>query len=169
MIYIYIITHPKFKGWIKLGRTTNLLKRLDSYQTGCPYRKYYIEYSKLVDYNEINLIENYFRIKVSSNGFEWYKCSVKYAINLIEDIILNNISNINTTIKDNKLTKRKYIYIVEDNNIQCNTLKELLDFLNFTQTDMAKICNGFQYKNPIIYKDYTIRREKVKQRQVKGE
>lgn len=85
--YIYIIVHPKFEGWIKLGRTVDLKKRLDGYQTGCPFRDYKIVYSKFIP-NTITVtnIENYFKTTVHNNGFEWFNISVEDAISIIENL-----------------------------------------------------------------------------------
>ena len=84
--YIYIVIHPKFKGWVKIGRTTNCLERLRQYQTGCPLRDYKMVYQKFIP-NSITVtnIENYFKINIHNNGFEWYKCTVETAINIIEN------------------------------------------------------------------------------------
>lgn len=38
--YVYIIVHPKFPGWVKVGQTTNPRRRLGSYNTGDPFRGY---------------------------------------------------------------------------------------------------------------------------------
>jgi hypothetical protein len=38
--FIYVIAHPKFPGWVKVGQTTNTRSRLSSYNTGDPERGY---------------------------------------------------------------------------------------------------------------------------------
>jgi hypothetical protein len=43
--YLYIISNENFKGWLKVGVTTNLKNRLHTYQTASPYRNYKLEYS----------------------------------------------------------------------------------------------------------------------------
>lgn len=43
--YLYIVTNPAFKGWIKFGTTWNLTDRLHVYQTGDPFRQFKLEYS----------------------------------------------------------------------------------------------------------------------------
>jgi predicted GIY-YIG superfamily endonuclease len=43
--YLYIISNENFPGWIKVGSTTNLKTRLQTYQTASPYRNYILEYS----------------------------------------------------------------------------------------------------------------------------
>lgn len=84
-MYIYIITHPKFPGWIKLGRTNNINIRLSHYQTCCPDRDYRIEFKLKTKYTYN--IENYFENSIKNNGYEWFKCSVEFAIYKINDIL----------------------------------------------------------------------------------
>ena len=43
--YLYIITNDAFPGWVKVGTTENLSKRLHTYQTGDPLRRYKVVYS----------------------------------------------------------------------------------------------------------------------------
>lgn len=43
--FVYLITHPNFPGWIKIGSTTNLARRLGSYNTGDPLRRYRLEFA----------------------------------------------------------------------------------------------------------------------------
>ena len=43
--YLYIISNENFPGWIKIGTTKDLNKRLQTYQTASPHRNYVLEYS----------------------------------------------------------------------------------------------------------------------------
>ncbi len=45
---VYLISNPAFPGYLKVGITNNLLKRLSSYQTYDPLRRYKIEHYKVV-------------------------------------------------------------------------------------------------------------------------
>lgn len=42
--FVYIISHPHLDG-IKIGRAFDPYSRLSSYQTGCPYREYKLDYA----------------------------------------------------------------------------------------------------------------------------
>ncbi|WP_072338944.1 GIY-YIG nuclease family protein [Devosia enhydra] len=40
--YVYVITHPHFPGWVKVGQTNDPRRRLSSYNTGDPDRGYHL-------------------------------------------------------------------------------------------------------------------------------
>lgn len=104
-MYIYIITHPKFEGWIKLGRTNNLQNRLNSYQTGCPNREYKIDYFKEVNIDQAYSIEKHFNTFIKNNGYEWFNISIEEGINTINTVIENKISYIK--FEDRYVCKKK--------------------------------------------------------------
>lgn len=76
---MYIISNPAFKGWLKVGRTVEIEKRLNSYQTADPLRSYKLEYLTPIDYP--TAIENY--LKPFSKG-EWIYCELDKVIKAIE-------------------------------------------------------------------------------------
>ena len=82
--YIYIISNPAFKGWNKIGKTTDLLARLSCYQTGDPYRAYKLEY--YMEVKDANIHEEHFRnISDDING-EWIKLSLHKIIKMIHKL-----------------------------------------------------------------------------------
>lgn len=87
-LYAYIVTNSSYTGWIKLGRTINLKKRISDYQTCSPYRNYKYEWYKEVTTSQMRLIENHFSINVRSNGCEWFRCDVKDAILIINNLLM---------------------------------------------------------------------------------
>jgi len=135
-MYIYVITHPKFKGWIKLGRSINIVNRLENYQTYCPDRDFKLEFSIKTEY--VYIIEVYFANNVPGNR-EWYKCSAEFAIKTINETI-DAIAKNENYYSDQIQTcgKLHYIYIV-DNFTKFERLEELLDY--------TKISQGVYYKN----------------------
>ena len=42
--YLYVLSNENYKGWLKLGITKNMTKRLRTYQTGDPFRGYKVEF-----------------------------------------------------------------------------------------------------------------------------
>lgn len=73
--YIYIITHPKFEGWVKLGRTNNPTERLRSYQTGCPNREYVMNFVIETKREYLEYIENYIH-SLYRGEYEWYESTI---------------------------------------------------------------------------------------------
>jgi predicted GIY-YIG superfamily endonuclease len=54
---LYIVANPSFKEFIKIGITKDLKKRLNTYQTADPFRKYYVK--KYVFIQDVRKIESY--------------------------------------------------------------------------------------------------------------
>lgn len=44
--YLYVITHPKFAGYCKVGRTADLKSRLNVYNCSCPHRRFTYTYTR---------------------------------------------------------------------------------------------------------------------------
>ena len=86
--YIYIVIHPKFEGWLKVGRSLNLLERLNTYQVCCPNREFSYGYTKELSLDKIRLVENYFKTNIHNNGYEWFECTLEKAITIIEELLI---------------------------------------------------------------------------------
>ncbi len=127
-MYIYVITHPNYNGWIKLGRASNIEERLRSYQTHDPYRAFKLEFRAVVIPNVCKYIENYFKNNISGNGYEWFKCNVDDAIATIEKLRRDQIP----TPKYDKPARYKYHYIINGND-EFNTLPEVVKFLGYSK------------------------------------
>ena len=89
--YIYIITHPLYSEWIKIGQTVNPEMRLKSYQTHDPTRSYEIYFK--IKTNAVWYIERYFREYIKSNGYEWFKISMQRAKKIILKLIKEDIES----------------------------------------------------------------------------
>ena len=113
-MYLYIITHPKFEGWLKLGSTVNPQKRLDGYQVCVPDRAYIIAFQ--IETKKPFVIERYFNEHVAGNGTEWYKCTLGFAVDLIRELLAND-AIIETSRPHNHLQKVnrfiKFDYLVK--------------------------------------------------------
>jgi len=172
-MYIYIITHPKFKGWIKLGRTENLKLRLTHYQTTCPFRAFKIEY--FIETKHVKIIESYFTHNIKNNGYEWFHCSVKYGIKKITeqlkimeagyfDLKQKRKSNyIKTNVKaDHHIYHNRYDYLVDGKIF--NSIKDLAKYINITVSTFNGIMythsNYFRPGKVLNIKGYKIIRKK---------
>lgn len=145
-MYIYIVTHPKFEGWIKLGRTNDPKRRLNDYQTNCPDFGYKLEYSIATEY--YYNIETYFDNYIAGNKREWYKCSVLDAINTINKILADiKIDPKYLTKNDTKYYQRKIIQKKSNNNkvydylvdeFIFNSIRELSVYVRVKMTAISK-------------------------------
>jgi len=87
--YLYIIENDAFPGWVKIGTTGNLKKRLQTYQTGTPFRNYRIVYS--LEHPEYKLAER--RLRETMEPFsldrknEWYKIDLQMAKSRLDEVL----------------------------------------------------------------------------------
>ena len=79
--YVYIISHPKFKGYYKVGIAKDYKSRLNSYQTPDPDRAYKMEYFYLTPH--FRETEKYIH-NLFDNKFEWIKANLKDIVQKIE-------------------------------------------------------------------------------------
>lgn len=87
--YLYIIENPDIPGWIKVGTTDNLKKRLQQYQTAHPNRSYKIVYSIChTSYKEaetkVKEIMKPFAAEIKN---EWYKINLYMAKEKLDEVI----------------------------------------------------------------------------------
>lgn len=85
--YLYIITNEAFPGWVKVDTTANLTKRLYTYQTGDPFRRYKIRYSlhhpKFRDAEQkIKEVMKHFAKNIKN---EWYEVDLQFAKSRLDE------------------------------------------------------------------------------------
>lgn len=86
--FVYLIVNEIYNGWVKCGKTTNVNKRLISYNTCDPLRRYRILCSKEVsDRNktEQDLLKM-FKLHSSLSNGEWFKINFEKAIEIFESL-----------------------------------------------------------------------------------
>ena len=44
--FVYVLTNPAWKGWIKVGMAVDADDRCSAYQTGSPHRDYTVKYKR---------------------------------------------------------------------------------------------------------------------------
>ncbi len=87
MGHLYIITSASFPGWVKVGTTTDLKKRLHVYQTCSPFRDYELVYS--IEHPKYKEAEN--KIKDTMKHFaksiknEWYEVDLGIAQSRLDE------------------------------------------------------------------------------------
>lgn len=85
--YIYGITHPSHPGFIKIGKTRNVRRRLGQYQTADPLRRYKLEFA--IFSHSYHAAED--RAHRLLRGFrhlntEWFRVSTEDAWNLLANL-----------------------------------------------------------------------------------
>lgn len=86
--YVYVITNPCWKGWIKVGMAIDSEDRCKQYQTSSPFRDYKLEYSKGFENRrtaEREAHEKCNAICKQRNG-EWFELDIDKAIDIIHNI-----------------------------------------------------------------------------------
>ena len=79
--YIYAFKNSSFEGWVKVGRTTNLTRRLSCFNTGSPFKDFEcvhaieIPKTKLKTYEKRILKETLIQAEESKG--EWRKISIE--------------------------------------------------------------------------------------------
>ena len=74
---VYVITNESFDGWVKVGKTTDINKRLTSYKTGAP-TEYVVEFiTELYDDRPVHHI---LQDAGHERASEWFRCDVETAI-----------------------------------------------------------------------------------------
>ena len=86
--WLYVITSPKWAGWVKIGITRNLRSRLSTYNTGVPLAGDYFDY----EYYSFHLLAREIEKKIhfdlksdkrKGDSSEWYEMSISQARELI--------------------------------------------------------------------------------------
>ena len=86
---MYIIANEAFPGWVKVGTTKNLKKRLQTYQTSSPHRDYRILYS--IEHPEYKDAER--SIRETMEPFakriknEWYMVDLEIAKSRLDEAL----------------------------------------------------------------------------------
>jgi len=89
--YLYIISNPAHEGFLKVGVTQeeDIKKRLNTYQTGDPKRKYKIEFYLLHPdcYQAEKRIKNMMHRFCKSQKNEWFEIALPIAISRLQEQI----------------------------------------------------------------------------------
>ena len=85
-MYVYVISNPAFKGWVKVGRTGDIRRRVAVMQSGVPHvHRYVVEFvADLADDTPVHWELEELGIERSG---EWFRCSKHEAINAIKKVI----------------------------------------------------------------------------------
>lgn len=83
--FVYIISHPAWPEYFKIGHAFDLKKRLNNYQTGCPHRAYCLKFWQ--HFEDRITAEKEIHDKLKKHNFkeEWFDCDLDEAIHAITE------------------------------------------------------------------------------------
>jgi len=86
--YVYVITNPCWKGWVKVGMAIDAEDRCKQYQTSSPFRDYALKFKKYFDDRRNAEQQAHKKIKniCKDNNGEWFKVSISEAKQIIQAI-----------------------------------------------------------------------------------
>ena len=86
--FVYILTNPAWKGWLKVGMAIDANDRHNSYQTSSPYRDYTLQYKKFFTNRSKAEQDAHKQLIGKGNIFngEWFQTSIKEARKTIKSI-----------------------------------------------------------------------------------
>ena len=76
--YVYIIAHPSWPNWYKVGKTVNLDQRLATYNTGAPHSGLRYQYAYTRHHSQARILEldfhnQYSYLRPQDASAEWYE------------------------------------------------------------------------------------------------
>lgn len=87
--HVYAIINPAWPGWIKIGMTIDLDRRLDAYQTYSPKKDYSVAYS--IEVRDRRLFENLAHRMASdastSSSGEWFELPLSEVSSILASIL----------------------------------------------------------------------------------
>lgn len=86
--YLYIISNTAWPSWIKVGSTSNIKNRLNTYQTSSPFRNYVLIFLiKIIDYKDAERdVRDFMRPFAKSIKNEWFEVDQDIAKSQLEFI-----------------------------------------------------------------------------------
>lgn len=76
---LYVLTHPKHPGLVKVGRAINYVQRLGSYNAGCPDRAYRMPVVAATVHAAHAEQHAHGMLSEHHHSHEWFQCSVEVA------------------------------------------------------------------------------------------
>ena len=85
-MYVYVISNPAFKGWVKVGRTSDIKHRVSVMQSGVPHiHRYQVEH--VVEFaDDVPVHWELEDQKIERSG-EWFRCTKREAIDAVNKVM----------------------------------------------------------------------------------
>ena len=84
--YVYVISNPAFEGWVKVGRATDMKKRMSAMQTSVPHL-YRFSVDMVVDFHDDVPIHWELEDRKIERSGEWFRCSKHEAIEAVKKVM----------------------------------------------------------------------------------
>lgn len=88
--FVYVIDHPSWPGYVKIGRAFDPEGRLASFQTGCPNRAYRLRaavYFQDAHFAENEMHQRLARFRVQGEWFRFTWPEARLALNELREVI----------------------------------------------------------------------------------
>ncbi len=72
-MYVYVISNPAFKGWLKVGRTKDIHQRLQNLKTAAPH-EYVLEF--MIEFDDDRPVHNKLQAQGYERSMEWFKAEL---------------------------------------------------------------------------------------------
>jgi hypothetical protein len=84
--YVYVISNPAFKGWVKVGRATDIKKRMFAMQASVPHiHQFVVEYT--AEFPEDVPVHWELEDRKIERSGEWFRCSKHTAIDAVKKVM----------------------------------------------------------------------------------
>ena len=84
--YVYVISNPAFEGWVKVGRATDIKKRISALQAGVPHiHRYQVE--MVVEFPDDVPVHWELEDRNVQRSGEWFRCSKHEAMDAVRTVI----------------------------------------------------------------------------------
>jgi len=86
--FVYVITNPAWPGWVKVGKTDQMRRRVSQYQTSSPFRDFKVQYSRAVEDRHAAESGAHDRLRKLADEYdgEWFKVAVKTAVFVVNQL-----------------------------------------------------------------------------------
>lgn len=84
--FVYIVTHPRFPGQLKIGCARRPRRRLATFNTACPYREFTLVHQFATSDQYQLEAEAHSRLSLWRGNGEWFEMPVGQAAAVIHEI-----------------------------------------------------------------------------------
>lgn len=91
--YVYVITHPDFDGWVKVGQALNMKNRMSQYNTGSPVDYTLVKQWKVMGAIADKTLHNALEAAGIERKREWFKADEVTVLAYLDPLIEQAVEN----------------------------------------------------------------------------